>query len=120
MLLSWDGSAAALAGLPPGTHLLTNAGHSYPVPAPAGGPVAEPKAAHFGSRFAAAADARQWMALADGDGLPPDDPRAIVARRELPDGRIWGTTSQTLVALARRGPRYDFRPVPGEWCQVPV
>lgn len=123
MLLSWDGSAAALADLPPGTHLLTNAGHSYPEPGscPADGLLAKPKAAHFGPRFAAAAaDASRWMALADGDGLPPDDPRAIVVRRELPGGRTWGTTSQTLVALARRGIRYDFRPVPGEWYQVPA
>lgn len=116
MLLSWDGSAPVLADLPPGTHVLTNAGHSYPVP----GRVAEPKAAHFGPKFSAAARPAQWLALADGDGLPPDDPRAIVARRELPEGRVWGTTSQTLVALAPRGVRYDFRPVPGEWQQVPV
>lgn len=117
LLLSWDGSAATLADLPPGTHLLTNAGHSFPVPEP----FTEPKAAHFGPKFAAAAaDARRWLTLADGDGLPPDDPRAIVARRELPDGRTWGTTSQTLAALAPDGVRYDFRPVPGEWYQVPV
>ena len=116
LLLSWDGSAAALADLPPGTHLLTNAGHSYPSPEP----VTEPKAAHFGPKFAASSDPSRWLALADGDGLPPDDPRAIIARRTLPDGRIWGTTSQTLVALAPGGVRYDFRPVPGEWYRVPV
>ncbi|MBO0802486.1 MAG: NRDE family protein [Nocardiopsaceae bacterium] len=135
-LLSWDG-AAALADLPPGTHLLTNVGHSYPVPGPVAGQVAGPpagavgepdpwaKAAYFGPKFAASADPSRWRALADGDGLPPDDPRAIVARRALPDGRTWGTTSQTLVALvpgeAGEGRvRYDFRPVPGEWYQVPI
>jgi len=31
----------------------------------------------------------------------------------LPDGRIWGTTSVTLVALAANGLRYDFQPHPG-------
>jgi uncharacterized protein with NRDE domain len=116
MLLSWDGSAAVLADLPPGTHLLTNAGHSYPAPEP----VTEPKAAHFGPKFAASSDPSDWLALADGDGLPPDDPRAIIARRTLPDGRIWGTTSQTLVALAPGGVGYDFRSVPGEWYQVRI
>jgi transport and Golgi organization protein 2 len=119
LLLSWDGSAAEVRDMPPGTHLLTNAGYSYP-PADAHGPVTEPKAAYFGPKFAASAGAPEWLSLADGDGLPPEDPRAIVARRTLPDGRTWGTTSQTLVALARGGTRYWFRPVPGEWYAVPV
>lgn len=137
LVLSWDGSAAKLADLSPGTHVLTNAGHSYPAPEPvpeaapevaaeaapeaAPQPVAEPRAAHFGPKFAAAAaDVRRWLALADGDGLAPDDPRTIVARRELPDGRSWGTTSQTLVALGPDSVRYHFRPVPGEWYQIPL
>jgi hypothetical protein len=117
--------------MPPGTHLLTNAGHSYP-PADPDGPVTEPKAAYFGPKFAASVEAPEWLSLADGDGLPclPDqptptdlpseDPRAIVVRRTLPDGRTWGTTSQTLVALAPGGTRYWFRPIPGEWYKVPV
>jgi hypothetical protein len=162
LLLSWDGSAATFRDLAPGTHMLTNAGHSYPAaesasagPASAGlastgpgseGPgsaewsrITEPKAAYFAPKFAAAArpsgDPRlplaqawgEWLVLADGDGLPPDDPRAIVAGRPHPSGRRWGSTSQTLVALGgTRGPgvpgapggpsapggpglRYDFR-----------
>lgn len=115
MLLSWEGSAPVLTDLPPGTHVLTNAGHAYPRE-----PAADPKAAHFGPKFSASADPSVWLALADGDGLAPDDPRAIVARRTLPEGRAWGTTSQTLVTLAPEGVRYDFRPVPGEWYEVPV
>lgn len=126
LLLSWDGSAAACADLAPGTHMLTNAGHAYPEPE-----VTEPKAAHFASRFAVARPPGdraapvsgawgQWLTLADGDGLPRDDPRAILARRTLPDGRPWGSTSQTLVAIARDGLRYDFRsvsgPTPGSGC----
>ena len=117
-LLSWDGERPAARDLEPGTHLLTNAGHSYPV-APAD-PVTEPKAAHFGPKFAAArpsGDPRlsaeeawgDWLTLAAGDGLDPGDPRAIVARRILPDGRVWGTTSLSLVALAADGLRYDFQ-----------
>jgi uncharacterized protein with NRDE domain len=121
LLLSWDGSAASLTDLPPGTHMLTNAGHAYPEPT-----VTEPKALHFAARFAAErpsgdpaasiADAwAPWLTLAEGDGLAVDDPRAIVARRTLDDGRAWGSTSQTLVAIARAGLRYDFRAVNEVW-----
>lgn len=121
-LLSWDGERPAARDLEPGTHLLTNAGHAYPV-APAD-PVTEPKAAHFGPKFAAARPSGDpglpvarawgdWLTLAAGDGLDPGDPRAIVARRNLPDGRVWGTTSLSLVALAADGLRYDFQPRPG-------
>lgn len=124
LLLSWDGSDASCADLAPGTHLLTNAGHAFPAPR-----VTEPKAVHFAARFAAArppgdpaatiqAAWGQWLTLADGDGLPPEDPRAIVARRTLEDGRAWGSTSQSLVALARDGLRYDFRAVGRGWREV--
>ena len=114
-LLSWDGERPAARDLEPGTHLLTNAGHAYPED-----PVTEPKAAHFGPKFAAARPSGDpalpaeqawgdWLTLAAGDGLDPGDPRAIVARRNLPDGRVWGTTSLSLVALAADGLRYDFQ-----------
>ena len=60
-----------------------------------------------------------WPALvmrwvAGGDGLPNTDPAAIIARRELPDGRLWGTTSVSLVALGPAGLRYDFQPIPAD------
>ncbi len=121
--------------LAPGTHLFTNAGHAYP--AEPGDPAAEPKAAHFADKFAAArppADPAlplaeawgDWLTLASGDGLDPGDPAAIIVRRDLPDGRVYGTTSVTLVALAGPGARppgtpggaggavrYDFQPDPG-------
>jgi Transport and Golgi organisation 2 len=122
-LLSWDGGRPAARDLEPGTHLLTNAGHAYPG-APAD-PVTEPKALRFGPKFAAsrpsgepgppAAQAwGEWLVLAVGDGLNPGDQAAIVARRDLPGGRIWGSTSLSLVALAADGGmRYDFQPHPG-------
>jgi hypothetical protein len=48
-----------------------------------------------------------------GDGLAATEPGAIIVRRELPDGRIYGSTSVTLVALAADGSlRYDFQPDP--------
>jgi hypothetical protein len=51
--------------------------------------------------------------LAAGDGLAATEPGAIIVRRELPDGRIYGSTSVTLVALAADGRlRYDFQPDP--------
>ncbi len=119
LMLSWDGRHAALADLEPGTHLITNAGRTYPSARQ------DAKAARFGPRFAAhrpgAAPAAtlqdawgDWLTLARGDGLPADDPAAIIARCELPDGRLWGTTSVSLVALGPDGLRYDFQPVPSD------
>jgi hypothetical protein len=139
-MLSWDGRRATLENLDPATHVITNGGHLYPPharedtgqapgPQPPSGsqPPSDPraKAGHFGPRFAAhrpSADPAatikdawgDWLTLADGDGLSDTDPAAIVARRELPDGRVWGTTSVSLVALGRDGLRYDFQPVPGD------
>jgi hypothetical protein len=140
-MLSWDGSRATLEGLDPATHVITNAGHMYPPHAGQGterapsdrrapsGPQAPPdpagKAGHFGPKFAAhrpSADPAatikdawgDWLTLAGGDGLPDTDAAAIVVRRELPDGRVWGTTSVSLVALGRGGLRYDFQPVPAD------
>jgi hypothetical protein len=120
-VLSWDGRAAERHTLGPGTHVITNAGLDP----------ANPKVLHFAPRFAAERPSgdpaasparawRPWLALAEGDGLPPDDPRAIRARRQLPDGRLWGTTSVSYVALAEGALRYDFRPVPGDIAAVPL
>ena len=114
-VLSWDGRTPERRVLGPGTYVITNAG-------------LEPdnqKVAYFGPRFSAGRPSgdpaagpveawRPWLALADGDGLPPDDPRAIRVRRQLPDGRVWGTTSVSYVALAGGALRYDFQPVPGD------
>jgi hypothetical protein len=122
LMLSWDGTRAALEQLTtPGTHLITNAGHTYPP----GSQDPDAKAEHFGPKFAAhrpdadpAATIKDawgdWLTLAGGDGLSEGDPAAIIARRELPDGRLWGTTSVSLVALGPRGLRYDFQSVPSD------
>ena len=118
LMLSWDGEHAAARELGAGTHMLTNAGYAYP-----GDPVTEPKAAHFGPKFAASSRWGEWLTLAAGDGLDPGDPRAIIAGRVLPDGRVWGSTSVTLVGLAADGLRYDFQPHPGDpdgWYPVNV
>lgn len=118
-----DGSSPPrVRDLAPGTHLFTNAGHAYPVEP--GDPDAEPKALRFADKFAAARPSADpalsvtrawgdWLTLAAGDGLDPADPAAIIVRKTLPDGRIYGTTSVTLVALADGAFRYDFQPHPG-------
>ena len=133
LMLSWDGTAPGRTELGPGTHVLTNSGHMYP---PAGGSRHQPsdeKAARFGPKFAAhrpsgdpavtLEDAwADWLTLAGGDGLSAAEPGAIIVRRELPDGRVWGSTSVTLIALAQDGRlRYDFQPEPSDpatWYQV--
>jgi hypothetical protein len=116
------GEPGAVRDLGPGTHLYTNEGHAYPVEP--GDPANEPKALHFAEKFAAARPSADpalpvaqawgdWLTLAAGDGLDPGDPAAIVVRHVLPDGRIHGTGSVTLVALSADGVRYDFQPTPG-------
>jgi hypothetical protein len=137
--VSWPGpsgeltdAAPAVRELAPGTHLFTNAGHAYPVEP--GDPLAEPKAAHFADKFGAARPSADpalplprawgdWLTLAAGDGLDPADPAAIIVRHQLPDGRVHGTTSVSLVALAADGVRYDFQPDPRRpdgWYPVPL
>ena len=126
LMLSWDGTRAALENFEPDrTHVITNVGHTYP-PAPEQAPApADVKAGHFGPKFAAhrpdadpAATIKDawgdWLTLADGDDLSDTDPAAIVVRHELPDGRVYGTTSVSLVALGAHALRYDFQPVPAD------
>lgn len=84
------------------------------------------RAAHFVPRFAAAGrpDPQpggpvasawgDWLPLLEGDGLDPADPAALIVRRDLPDGRTWGSTSISLVALAPGRVRYDFTARPGD------
>jgi hypothetical protein len=121
-VLSWDGTRSARVALGAGTHLFTNAGYVYPGDSP------DEKGAYFGPRFAAAGwraeagaaagwpaeaggravAAGGWSELARGDGLATDDPRAIIVRRELPDGRVWGTSSISLVAIDGADLSYEF------------
>jgi hypothetical protein len=56
----------------------------------------------------------EWFPLLNGGGLPTGDERALIVRRDLGDGRIWGTTSISLVAIASTGMRYDFTGRPGD------
>lgn len=114
-LLSWDGSKATRQDLPPGTHVITNAGLDPD----------DPKATYFAPRFAIQRPPAEqamsvteawepWLRLVGESVLPVTDPRAIRVSRQLPDGRRWGTTSISLVALSGTGLRYDFASVPGD------
>lgn len=144
ILESWDGERRTEQKLAPGLHMIVNSGLDRDLRAgdePAG---PEPRIdgrehelgriAYFAPRFRSAArpDPRpggsvtdawgEWLPLLDGAGLDPSDPRALIVRRDLGDGRIWGTTSISLVALSPDGLRYDFTGVPGDpaaWYSVP-
>ncbi|MFC7385731.1 NRDE family protein [Sphaerisporangium rhizosphaerae] len=124
-LWSWDGHGVSEATFPAGTHIVVNSGWESDD--------ADPRVAFFRPRFASAARPsaggagepawERWRRLASGAGLEVSDPRALVVRRELPDGRVWGTSSITLVALGAGEPRYDFCPRPGDpasWYRVPL
>ncbi|MFC5663087.1 NRDE family protein [Kitasatospora misakiensis] len=94
------------------------------------------RAAHFRARFeaeprprplpgAATADEAwgTWLPIVTGDGLPLDAPEALIQRREFGDGRIWGSSSISLLAFGPEGVRYDFAPAPmapgdAAWRQV--
>ncbi|MFF8770187.1 NRDE family protein [Kitasatospora sp. NPDC015120] len=132
-VLSWGGRGGRLAGteLPTGLSVILNDG-------PEG--LAErrttserirtlmaARAAHFRARFAAeprpeprpgAATAEQawggWLPIVTGDGLALDDSAALVQRREFGDGRLWGSSSISLLALGGGGVRYDFAAAPVE------
>jgi hypothetical protein len=151
VLQSWDGERLTERALTAGLHIAVNSGLRGEPP-PGDAPVADypsrqprrqnaerdhelARLARFLPRFRAAIRpvplpgipvARAWGAwlpLLNGDGIPADDPRALIVRRDLGAGRIWGTTSISLVALSPDWLRYDFTGAPGDpaaWRQVPV
>lgn len=135
---SWDGREFTERELPPGLHFVVNSGLASDL----GNRAASEAAAsadrvqngrehelarieHFVRLFEAAALPEpqpglpvpqawgQWLPLINGDGLSTDDLRALIVRRDLGEGRIWGTTSISLVALAPGWVRYDFSGLPG-------
>lgn len=131
-LWSWDGIELTERTLEPGLHLIVNsglegAGWGVDLPEEERAAVAQmsERIAHFRPRLMAAVRPGPrsggtagawgaWLPLADGDGLETSDPRALVLRRDFGEGRIWGTTSVSLVALSADGVRYDFSATPGD------
>jgi hypothetical protein len=133
VLWSWDGERFTERELAAGLHIVVNSGLDSDLRAAHEHERA--RITHFLPRLRAAArpaprpgwpTARAWGAwlpLLTGDGLAPDDPRALIVRRDLNDGRVWGTTSVSLVALGPDGLRYDFTARPGDpgaWYPVPA
>ena len=115
---TWDGEALVEAELEPGTHLVVNAGlDAYE----------DPLVPHFEPLLAGlpkpdddlgpAWDA--WRDLLLGDGLPMDDERALLVRKEI-EGRTYGSTSASLVALGAEGLRYEFTAHPTTPAWEPV
>lgn len=137
VLHSWDGNRHARSDLPHGVSVLVNTGLDG----------AAPRAARYAPLFARHRPATgldeaahtpegiwgRWPRLVNeaaasgartaGLGPAPDDPSALVARAELGGGRLWATTSVTLLALAPGAVRYAFTDAPADpaaWRMVPV
>ncbi|GAB1823266.1 NRDE family protein [Herbidospora sp. RD11066] len=126
-LWTWTGDKLTEEKLRPGTYVIVNAGL----------PDADenPRVDRFQPAFAKAPRPGRptggnperywgdWLTLASGDGLPYEDPAALLVRHELSDGRLFMSLSVSLVALAEAGLRYDFLPAPddpGTWHPVDI
>ncbi|XRQ15565.1 NRDE family protein [Actinomadura welshii] len=134
-LWSWDGADLVERDLGPGLHMIVNSGleGEGQLEGETEDAYMAARIAHFRPRLAAAprpepgSDAPvedawgDWLALVNGDGLPRADHRALLPLLDLGDGRVWGTTSVSLVALTPDGARYDFSPEPGDkdsWTRI--
>ncbi|MGP4028624.1 NRDE family protein [Actinomadura sp. 3N407] len=127
-LWSWDGTALTERDLGPGLHMIVNSGleGEGQLEGETEDAYMSARLAHFRPRLAAAPRPEPgrdepverawgpWLALVNGDGLPRADHRALLPLLDLGDGRVWGTTSVTLVALTGTGVRYDFSAAPGD------
>jgi hypothetical protein len=133
-LLDWDGEEFRRRDLAPGLHLVVNSGLAGEL-RPDAGPHEIERLGYYRPQLAdlpfpqpkpgATVDAAwaPWLPLLNGAGLATDDPRALIVRREFGDGRVWGTTSISLIALTPDGIRYDFTARPGDpaaWYPVPL
>jgi hypothetical protein len=133
-VLSWNGESLVRRELVPGDHIIVNAGvdavedplvpHFAPLLAALPDPplaLVDAPLAGSATRATTLAAWGAWLDLMRGDGLPPDDPRALLVYREIDGrqpgqeqfaGRTYGSGSAALVALAPGRVRYDFTPTP--------
>jgi uncharacterized protein with NRDE domain len=121
---SWDGTGTQQRDLAPGDHIIVNLGvdtpqdalvpHFAPLLARVPTPPLEP---HSDTEKAWGA----WVHLLRGDGLDPDDDRALIVRKVVA-GRAYASTSASLVAVSRDGVRMDFTTTPAtpSWFPVPL
>jgi hypothetical protein len=121
---SWDGVDVQRHDLAPGDHIAVNLGLDT---------VDDPLVPHFLPLLRAtpspplragddtAAAWAGWVDLLRGDDLAGDDPRALLVRH-VHEGRIYGSTSASLVALRRDDVRMDFTATPTTpaWKEIPV
>ncbi|MBE1876825.1 NRDE family protein [Myceligenerans pegani] len=134
-LVSWDGHDVTDVEIPPGDHIITNEGldvaedplvpHFAPLLGRAGRPAVADDIPGEPIPHAATAEWwGDWVDLVRGDGLAEDDPRALLVRHDLPDGRVFGSTSATLLALGREPGqvRMDFTGTPSDpdWKRVEI
>jgi len=134
-LLSWSGNRLEDRELPPGLSVVLNDGlegrAENRTSSPQVSAMMTARAEHFRARLETVARPEpvdgpteeawgDWLPIACGDGLGLDDPAALIQRRDFGDGRIWGSTSIALIALAPSGARYDFSPAPssGSWRRI--
>ncbi|GIJ73042.1 hypothetical protein Voc01_079590 [Virgisporangium ochraceum] len=124
-LWSWTGDAYTHHVIAPGPHIVVNLGLDA---------TADPLIGHYAPLLSAAGDPdpkpgqpsadawADWLPLLDGDGLAPDDDRALIVARTH-GGAAYGSTSATLLALRDGNARYDFTANPGpaaEWTEIAV
>ncbi|MFI0353650.1 NRDE family protein [Actinomadura sp. 9N407] len=135
-LWHWDGADLAERELGAGLHMVLNSGLEG-----AGQQAGATEDAHMAARLAyfrplfdaarrpeprpdsapAGAAWGQWLPLVEGAGLARTDAASLLPLVEIEEGRVWGTTSVSLLALSADGLRYDFRASPGDggvWTRV--
>lgn len=119
---SWDGQRLDYQRLRPGDHILVNAGVDT---------VDDPLVPHFAPLLTVtpSPDPRPglstvdawdgWLDLLAGGGLAPDDPRALLVRKDF-GGHVYGSTSASLVAIGPSAVRYDFTGTPErpDWREI--
>ena len=118
---TWDGQRVRRQELDAGDHIIVNDGVDT---------VDDPLVPHFAPLLAAVPDPAEltgdsasawgpWRDLLAGDGLPGDDPRALVVRKAVGE-RTYGSSSAALIALSHDSVRFDFTATPNRPAWYPV
>lgn len=111
-LWSWDGGDLRHDVLDAGDHIIVNAGLDT---------AEDPLVPHFAPLLGGVpSDLPAWRTLLAGDGLDPGDDRALVVGKEI-EGRAYGTTSGSLLAVSSADVRYQFTATPADpstWREV--